>query len=289
MGYLGPGRPDITATAQRVVEAAGETWTAPRRWGGAPARAEQGFVRGLYTGGTLCDEAMLIAAEAFGTVASNIPLADQPALGADLASQGHTFIDFGDDQLTAGRPHPMIEPGLRNERLARELADDTCAVVLLDVVLGLGSHADPATELAAVIADATKPVIISIVGTRDDPQGLDAQAERLAAAGAVVHASNAAAAREAVALVAGGGLMSTETVVTAGVELLDEALRVQGVTTEAVDWAPPVAGTEDALTTVMLDRRRAEANAEAVRRMTTARAALVDVRPASEALQLRAR
>ena len=81
--------------------------------------------------------------------------------------------------------------------------------------------------------------------------------------------------------------MSTETVVTAGVELLDEALRVQGVTTEVVDWAPPVAGTEDALTTVMLDRRRAEANAEAVRRMTTARAALVDVRPASEALQLR--
>ena len=81
--------------------------------------------------------------------------------------------------------------------------------------------------------------------------------------------------------------MSTESVVTAGVELLDEALRVQGVTTEAVDWTPPVAGTEHALTTVMLDRRRAEANAEAVRRMTAARAALVDVRPASEALQLR--
>jgi hypothetical protein len=80
--------------------------------------------------------------------------------------------------------------------------------------------------------------------------------------------------------------MKAETVVTAGVELLDAALRAQGVTTEQVDWSPPVAGTEDALTTVMLDRRRADANDEAVRRMTSARAALVDVRPASEALQL---
>ena len=202
MGYLGPGQPDITSTAQRVVEAAGAAWSAPRRWGKAtPSGVRPGFLRGLYTGGTLCDEAMLIAAEAFGTVASNIPLADQPRLGHDLASKGHTFIDFGDDQLTAGRPHPMIEPGLRNDRLARELIDDTCAVVLLDVVLGLGSHADPATELAAVVADATKPVIVSVVGTRDDPQGLDAQAERLVAAGAIVHASNAVATREAVALV----------------------------------------------------------------------------------------
>jgi FdrA protein len=202
MGYLGPGQPDITSTAQRVVEAAGAAWSTPRRWGATPQpEGRRGFLRGLFTGGTLCDEAMLIAAEVFGTVASNIPLADQPRLGDDLAPNGHTFIDFGDDRLTAGRPHPMIEPGLRNDRLVRELSDDGCAVVLLDVVLGLGSHADPATDLAALVADATKPVVVSLVGTHDDPQGLDAQAERLATAGAIVHASNAAATREAVALV----------------------------------------------------------------------------------------
>jgi FdrA protein len=201
MGYLGPGQPDITATAERVSTAVGAMWSAPRRWGPDAGSSRLGFVRGLYTGGTLCDEAMLIAAEAFGTVASNIPLPGQPGLGTDLTSQGHTFIDFGDDQLTAGRPHPMIEPGLRNDRLAAELADDDCAVVLLDVVLGHGSHPDPAADLADVISGAAKPVVVALVGTRDDPQGRDAQAQRLAEAGAVVHASNAAAAREAVGLV----------------------------------------------------------------------------------------
>jgi FdrA protein len=145
---------------------------------------------------------MLLSVEALRTVSSNIPLDGQPALGHDLASRGHTFIDFGDDQLTAGRPHPMIDPSLRTERLERELRADDCAVVLLDVVLGHGAHADPATDLARVIGPASTPVVVSLIGTRDDPQGLDAQAQRLAEAGAIVHASNAAATREALSLVA---------------------------------------------------------------------------------------
>ena len=91
----------------------------------------------------------------------------------------------------------MIDPSLRTERLVRELAADDCAVVLLDVVLGHGAHPDPAVELAEVIAASSTPVVVSLVGTRDDPQDLEAQAETLAAAGAVVHASNAAATREA--------------------------------------------------------------------------------------------
>lgn len=208
LGFLGSGRPDLTATARRVVEAAGATWQEPRRW--APSQPPEHetrpggrFLRGLFTGGTLCDEAMVIAAETLDTVASNIALRGQPSLTNDLSSDGHTFIDFGDDRLTQGRPHPMIDPSLRLERLRRELGDDECGGVLLDVVLGHGAHPDPASELANVIASASTPVVVSLIGTRDDPQGLDETAARLCDAGAVVHASNAAAAREAVAMLLG--------------------------------------------------------------------------------------
>ncbi|HEY7044893.1 MAG TPA: FdrA family protein [Nocardioidaceae bacterium] len=205
IGYLGPGQPDLTTTAQRVAEAAGAAWTPPRRWGPQSPPPRDGFLRGLFSGGTLCDESMVLAVEHLGRVASNIPLDGQSTLGHDLAGAGHTCIDFGDDQLTAGRPHPMIDPSLRLDRLERELADPECAVVLLDVVLGHGAHPDPATDLSDVIAGSTTPVVVSLVGTRDDPQGLEAQATRLAEAGAVVHASNAAATREALAIIEGPG------------------------------------------------------------------------------------
>ncbi len=210
LGFLAAGRPDLTATAAEVVDAVGARWEDPRRWGAGRSPttptdpAASRYLRGLFAGGTLCDEAMLIAAESLGTLSSNIPLAGHRHLDADLASNGHTFIDFGDDQLTVGRPHPMIDPSPRLERLERELADSECAVVLLDVVLGYAAHADPATDLAAVIAASDTPVVVSLIGTRDDPQGLEPTAARLVEAGAVVHASNAAAAREAVSLVSGG-------------------------------------------------------------------------------------
>jgi FdrA protein len=144
---------------------------------------------------------MLIALDVLGSISSNIPLPGQPSLDPGLDSAGHTFIDFGDDQLTVGRPHPMIDATLRLERLRRELVDPSCAVILLDVVLGHGAHPDPATELADAIQGAPVPVVVSLVGTRDDPQGRDGQADRLADAGAIVHASNAAATREALSLI----------------------------------------------------------------------------------------
>jgi FdrA protein len=106
----------------------------------------------------------------------------------------------------------MIDGGLRTDRLAVEAADPSCGVVLLDVVLGHGAHPDPAAELAPAIAAAKAgaaedgrelAVVVSLVGTVDDPQGLDRQADAFHSAGASVHLSNAAAAREAVALIGG--------------------------------------------------------------------------------------
>ncbi len=204
LGYLGEGQPDLTATAERVAAAVGQRWVTPRRWGEAVSGPRPGYVRGLFVGGTLCDEAMLVAAAELGPVSSNIPIRGGHRLDETLTSAGHTFIDFGDDQLTVGRPHPMIDPTLRLERLERELADPTCAVVLLDVVLGMGAHPDPASDLAAVISRYDGPVVVSLVGTRDDPQGLEEQAVRLVEAGAVIHASNAAATRHALTFVQKG-------------------------------------------------------------------------------------
>jgi FdrA protein len=114
------------------------------------------------------------------------------------------MIDFGDDALTQGRAHPMIDPSLRNRHLAELLADPDTAVVLLDVLLGHGSHTDPVAELLPVLAGATAPVVVSLIGARRDPQQLEASARRLHQAGASVFTSNAAATRHALSLLTPG-------------------------------------------------------------------------------------
>ncbi|MGH3343582.1 MAG: FdrA family protein, partial [Carbonactinosporaceae bacterium] len=162
-----------------------------------------------FCGGTLCDEAMVIATAALGPVASNASLEGEWGPGADLRAPGHVMIDFGDGRLTAGRPHPMIDPGLRLEQFVHDVADPGTAVVLLDVVLGYGAHPDPASGVAEELRAARSrsvdtPVVVALIGSPRDPQGLEGQARALQDAGAHVFLSNAAAARHAVALVEGG-------------------------------------------------------------------------------------
>ncbi len=203
VGLLGAGEPDLTALAEAVLAQLGRDVPRWPMWG-ASGVPRAGALRGLYSGGTLCDEAMLIAADALGPVYSNIALRPDWALDASLRHGGHVMIDFGDDALTRGRPHPMIDPTLRLDRLGAEAADPAAAVVLLDVVLGHGAHPDPAAEIVPAVTSATDAglqVVVAVIGSRGDPQRTAVQAERLAAAGAAVFASNAAAARHAVALV----------------------------------------------------------------------------------------
>lgn len=206
-GLLGPGQPDLTEFAASAVAAVSASWRPPAQWVGRLRRARDGgFLRGLFSGGTLCDEAMILAADRLGRVASNIPLREEWDVGPDLSSQGHTMIDFGDDRLTRGRPHPMIDSSMRVDRLFHEAADPQTGVLLLDVVLGHGAAADPAADLDKPIRAATAagvPVLVSLVGTPDDPQGLQGQVDALRAAGAWVFGSNAQAARTAVDLVLG--------------------------------------------------------------------------------------
>ena len=178
---LGPGRPDLTAAAEATLRRLGVT---PPAWpvAGEARPGRGGLLHGLFAGGTLCEESRLIATEA----------------GAP-----GSFTDFGDDDYTAGRAHPMIDPTLRLDELRRVAADPTTGVVLLDVVLGHGADADPAATLAPVLAGIDVPVVVTVVGTALDPQDRDRQVAALVEAGAEVHLSNAAATRRAVALAGG--------------------------------------------------------------------------------------
>jgi FdrA protein len=173
---------------------------------GIRARLNSGqrYVRGLFSGGTFCYEAQLVLRDRVGPVHSNVPLAKRDKLADSNRSVGHTCVDLGEDELTVGRLHPMLDNALRIRRLLKEAEDPTTAVILLDVVLGYGAHPDPAGELAAAIGEAKAraqragrhlAVVAYICGVAGDPQPLAEQAEKLQGAGAILAPSNAAAAR----------------------------------------------------------------------------------------------
>lgn len=208
--FVGPGAPDLTAATEAVLRALDVPVPAWPRWPGAPDQPRAGLLRGLFAGGTLCDEAMVIATDRLGPIQSNIPLRPElrlPPLASlgTTAGTGHAMIDFGDDELTVGRAHPMIDQSLRLERLAAEAANPAVSVVMLDVVLGHGAQPDPAAELGPAIAAARvrggAAVVVSLIGAKADPQGLDFQAATLQAAGAHVFGSNAEAAQFACGLI----------------------------------------------------------------------------------------
>ena len=204
---VGRGEADLTAATEGALRSVGHAVPDWPRWAGHEDEPRSGALRGLFAGGTLCDEAMAIASSRLGPVQSNVPLDPAWYLDPHAAATTHAMTDFGDDQLTAGRAHPMIDQSLRLERLAAEADDPATAVILLDVVLGHGAHPDPASELAPAIAAARRrpgpAVVVSLVGTTTDPQDLAGQAETLQAAGAHVFASNAQASRFACDLITG--------------------------------------------------------------------------------------
>jgi FdrA protein len=177
---------EAATTAVRALGAEPAIIDAPK----LPARGEaMGEVLGLFTGGTLCDEARRI-----------------------VGSAARGFVDFGAEEYTRGRPHPMIDPALRSAALEQAAEDSRVGVLLLDAVLGSCAHADPAGAAAAAIAEARTraarhgrrlAVVAHVVGTDDDPQGLAAQEDALRAVGAIVCGSNRLTAETALALARG--------------------------------------------------------------------------------------
>jgi FdrA protein len=158
-------------------------------------------IRGLFSGGSLCAEAQVVLRMAGETAASNAPIHGAPTL--DESANGHYMVDLGDDEFTRGRPHPMIDPSVRDDAIVHALGDPRIGVVLLDLVIGHGAHVDPAGHLAALLATHARddgPVIISsVTGTAADPQGRAAQIAKLEAAGVRVAPCNADAAALALA------------------------------------------------------------------------------------------
>jgi succinyl-CoA synthetase alpha subunit len=190
---LGPDPLEVMATAERGKLAEG-----------------QRYLRGLFSGGSLCDEAMLLLVERLPALYSNIPLRPEWALADGWQSREHSCIDMGEEEFTQGRPHPMIDPRLRQERLLKEAGDSSVAVILLDVVIGYGAHPNPAGALAESIRAAKAAaagqgrylaVVAHVCGTDQDPQGLAQQEYILREAGVLVLPTNAQAARVAAAIV----------------------------------------------------------------------------------------
>jgi FdrA protein len=164
--------------------------------------AQRRLVRGLFSGGTLCYESLVILSEHLGAVYSNTPL--NPDLGLPAPDGGHTCLDLGEEEYTKGRPHPMIDPQARIELLREQGSDPDVAAIILDVVLGYGAHHDPAAELAPVCAEVTADggplIVVYVLGTHGDPQGFDAQRRAFTDAGCVVTETAARASLAAAAI-----------------------------------------------------------------------------------------
>ena len=172
-----------------------------------PLAASRSSVCGLFSGGTLCAEAQWIFAAGGVAVTSNTPIPGVARM--EPAVKTHCMIDLGADEYTSGRPHPMIDPGVRDAALIRALESEHVGVVLVDVVIGYGAHADPAGHLAEAIArhlsNKGATIIASVTGTDDDPQRRSLQIARLEAAGVLVAPCNADAATLALAMLHGAG------------------------------------------------------------------------------------
>ncbi len=168
-------------------------------------KPSQHYLRGLFSGGTLCYEAQVIWQDQLKEpVYSNAPLPGGSKLADPTQSQGHTAVDLGEEEFTVGRPHPMIDNDLRIRRLLQEARDPATAVILLDIVLGYGAHPDPALELGKAVEEARTlarqegrevAVVASVTGTEADPQCLSRTVAALSRSGVSVCESNAAAAR----------------------------------------------------------------------------------------------
>jgi FdrA protein len=213
-------------------------------------------IRGLYTGGTLAGEAALLIAESLDLT----PDAAH-AEGFMLHTDRHRIIDLGDDVYTRGRPHPMIDPFGRNEMIVALAKDAEAGVLLADVVLGFGSHADPAGELVRAVEEmraargdaAPITVVATLTGVAEDPQDYAVQAQKLEDAGihiagsvraAVLLALRLIAPRREASAAAPALLSRAPAVVNIGLRGFADDLTANGVEVVHLQWEPEAEGAD---------------------------------------------
>ena len=232
---------------------------------------EQKYFRGLFSGGTLAYEAQHILADYVPKIWANAPINKENKMQNSNISQEHSIIDLGEDEFTVGRLHPMMDNELRIRRIKEEGNDPEVAVLMLDVVIGYGSHPDPAGELAPAIAEAKAnaqkagrhlEVVCVVVGTDEDPQGFDDQINKLKEVGVFVDSSNEVVVRYAgriLRALSQRGIGETSqigkpvdlekikkslAIINVGLESFAENLDAQEVPNVQVDWKPPAGGNE---------------------------------------------
>lgn len=206
---LGHERPAFLPSGVRFVDtlrgAAEELGIGPIDAGYSAPRLEprggRRWLRGLFTGGSLCAESQCVLHKAGVEFVSNVPI---PGAARGDGNDQHVLLDLGADEFTAGQPHPMIAPATRNQMLAAALSQGDVAAVLLDVILGFGAHPDPAGSIADVLENAPEdrpPVLASLCGLDGDPQGYRSQLRTLREAGVLVAPSNAHASELALTVI----------------------------------------------------------------------------------------
>lgn len=228
----------------------------------------QRYLRGLFSGGTMAYEALLLLRDYLSVVYSNAPLEKEYLLNNSMTSQENTIVDLGGDEYTVGRLHPMMDNDLRIRRIQQEAEDPEVALILLDLVLGYGAHPDPASELAPAIVRARETaaaagrhleVVTIVVGTDEDPQDMNAQVQKLEEAGARVEFSNDTAVRHVGALIRALNIQSEIrgfqavdlavlnqplAAINFGLETFTASLLAQNASVIQVDWRPPAGGNE---------------------------------------------
>jgi len=162
-------------------------------------RPQQKYVRGIYCGGTYCDEVMQTMRPVIGGIHSNCPLSPELRLEDSRVSVENTVVDSGEEEFTRGRPHPTLEPSMRLPLIAKECEDPETAVILLDFILTPPEHIDPAGVTLQVLTkamDAARArggklaVVCSVLGTDADLQNVNQQRQKLRDAGVYVCRSN---------------------------------------------------------------------------------------------------
>jgi len=238
---------------------------------GSKVAPSQKYFRGLFSGGTLAYEAQHILAGYMPRVLANSPLNKENKLPDAFVSQENCIVDLGEDEFTVGRLHPMMDNELRIRRLYEEARNPEVALIMLDVVIGYGSHPDPASEIAPAIAKCIKEakeagrhleVVCVACGTDEDPQNLDNQIAQLRAAGALVDTDNEIICRyvgRTMRALAERGEPAAETIgkpvdleslkkplaaINVGLESFTANIKDQNAPVIHVDWKPPAGGNE---------------------------------------------
>jgi len=220
----------------------------------------KGYLRGLFSGGTLAYETLLGLQASLTPIYSNAPIIADQNLKDPLKSEAHTLIDLGDEFFMVGRLHPMIDNDLRIRRMKQEADDDEVGIILFDVVLGEGSHMNPAKELAPVIQEISSKrkdieFVAIVIGTDEDPQDIQSQVDQLKDAGVTIFRT-ATEAVENISLRFGASkrregipvnleqLKQPLAAINVGLESFYESLTSQGAQSVHVEWRPPAGGNE---------------------------------------------